>query len=266
MNSAADPLPAIAESDATGDTAILFDDIRQTLAVPVVNLIFRRLATFPQALPWCWQTLKPLYVDGTIDRQADALRESLVFPVGQAISHESLANADLSRDDLQTIRMILRSYERSNAMNLVAFSALLAKLKVKPVGVQGDMPKPLALSEMNKQTRSLALHLASIGGEDPIMPTMYRHLAHWPSYLLLISDLLTPMQEQQMLGAAIKAVVSDGHQRATRITGGLGQSDVKLDATVRAEVTQTIEAFLEGVIAKMIVVVGVIKKGMPRDD
>jgi hypothetical protein len=36
-----DPLPAVAESSATGETAEIFADIRATVGVRVVNLVSR---------------------------------------------------------------------------------------------------------------------------------------------------------------------------------------------------------------------------------
>jgi hypothetical protein len=54
-----DPVPAIAEAAATGETAEIFADIRRVLGVEVVNLIWRHLATFPDALPWAWRSLRP---------------------------------------------------------------------------------------------------------------------------------------------------------------------------------------------------------------
>jgi hypothetical protein len=50
----ADPFPAIAEAAATGTTAELFADIRATVGVRVVNLVWRHLATMDGALPWAW--------------------------------------------------------------------------------------------------------------------------------------------------------------------------------------------------------------------
>jgi len=50
----ADPFPAIAEASATGETADLFADIRATVGVRVVNLVWRHLATIDGALPWAW--------------------------------------------------------------------------------------------------------------------------------------------------------------------------------------------------------------------
>lgn len=61
-----DPVPAIAETSGTGVVAELFADIRGVLGVEVVNLIWRHLATIPNALPWAWGMLRPLYADGAI--------------------------------------------------------------------------------------------------------------------------------------------------------------------------------------------------------
>ncbi|MGB1006333.1 MAG: hypothetical protein ACPGVX_04115, partial [Thalassobaculaceae bacterium] len=63
---AADPIAAIPEAEATGDTAALFADIRATLGLPVVNLVWRHLATIPGGLPWTWDQVKPFYVSGAV--------------------------------------------------------------------------------------------------------------------------------------------------------------------------------------------------------
>ncbi len=57
---AADPIPAIREEDATGDVAAIFGDLRATLGIPLVNLIWRHLATIPGGLAWVWTLVKPL--------------------------------------------------------------------------------------------------------------------------------------------------------------------------------------------------------------
>ena len=46
-----DPFPAVAEAAAAGRTADLFTDIRATVGVRVVNLVWRHLATMDGALP-----------------------------------------------------------------------------------------------------------------------------------------------------------------------------------------------------------------------
>lgn len=71
-----DPVPAITEGEATGETAAIFVDIRQVFRVDVVDLIWRHLATIDGALPWAWSTLRPFYVDGSVGREATELRPS----------------------------------------------------------------------------------------------------------------------------------------------------------------------------------------------
>ena len=62
-----DPFPAVAEAEATGETATLFADIRATVGVRVVNLVWRHLATLDGSLPWAWGAVKPLYLSGMVD-------------------------------------------------------------------------------------------------------------------------------------------------------------------------------------------------------
>ena len=67
---ASDPIPAVVESDATGDIKNIFDDIKNVTGVDVVNLVWRRLATTQNALPYLWGVLRPLYESGFINHQA----------------------------------------------------------------------------------------------------------------------------------------------------------------------------------------------------
>ena len=94
-NTSADPVPSITEADATGNIAAIYTDIRATLGVPVVNLIWRHLAVFTEGLPWAWESLKPLYANGAIAAQAAALRVGLEVPVLPGLSGPVLAAAGL---------------------------------------------------------------------------------------------------------------------------------------------------------------------------
>ena len=86
-----DPVPAIAEASATGAVAEIFADIPTVLGVEVVNLIWRHLATIPDALPWAWGMLRPLYADGTIRAEAQALHTRIALPHLPPFPHDLLA-------------------------------------------------------------------------------------------------------------------------------------------------------------------------------
>ena len=46
-----DPVTAVDEATATGETAEIFADIRQTMAIPLVTSIWRGLASIDDSLP-----------------------------------------------------------------------------------------------------------------------------------------------------------------------------------------------------------------------
>jgi hypothetical protein len=80
-----DPVPAVAEAAARGETAAIFAEIRAVLGVGVVNLIWRHLATIPGALPWAWGLLRPRYADGTLAAVAAGLPGRLRLPAVPAM-------------------------------------------------------------------------------------------------------------------------------------------------------------------------------------
>ena len=109
-----DPVPAVIEAAATGETAEIFADIRRVLGVEVVNLIWRHLATIPGTLPCVWGMLRPLYLDGAVATEAAALHDDLELPRLPPFPPELLAAVDLVGGDLATIRNILAAYHRTN--------------------------------------------------------------------------------------------------------------------------------------------------------
>ena len=75
----AESVPSVLESDAKGDIADIYADIRNVLGTSVVNLIWRNLATMPGALEWTWSTVRPLY-RGDAPLHAEAVRRTIALP------------------------------------------------------------------------------------------------------------------------------------------------------------------------------------------
>jgi hypothetical protein len=279
-NTSGDPVATITEADAVGmggQVAEIYADIRATLGVPVVNLIWRHLAVFPGALPWAWQSLKPLYASGEVVTHAEALRSGLAVPALAGLSRPALAAAGLGGDDLTRITMILRSYERSNAMNIIALGALLARLEGRAPEdgdaaspprdedpIVGEMPTLLTLDAMAAHVRALVEDLNRIGGRDEILASMYRHLAHWPAYLALVHTLIAPFAAEGRLEPLIQGVIAEGRHRAARITAGLATPEQTLETSVQADMRAALSLFIDGPIGKMITIVPLIRQAMPR--
>jgi len=179
-----DPVPAISEDDATDEVAELYADIRKTLGVPLVNLIWRNLATIPGALAWAWLSVKPLYETGQIQNEAQELIECQQLPVVPELPNAALRAVGVDARSEGAIRGILESYDRSNPLNLVALCALLAMLRNTPSdeaslpaarrprqALDVALPALVDLHEMSAETAELVRALNRLGtrGRDHIL-------------------------------------------------------------------------------------------------
>lgn len=218
-----DPVPAVRESDAVGSTAEIFADIRETLNVDVVNLVWRHLATIPGALDWVWASLKPLYQGPAILR-AGTVRENLMLPSTPALSNDVLSVAGIDDSALASIRRILDSYQHTNALALVCFSAFLVRFGTsapQQFSIPGDkregsgfmterarLPRLIPVAEMSPALARLVQELNEFGEDsDPdLLASMYRHLAHWPPYLALVRTLLVPFHSSGELKSVVARV------------------------------------------------------------
>lgn len=266
-----DPVPAIPERSAAGEIAAIFADIRQVLAVEVVNLIWRHLATIEGALPWAWSSLRPVYVDGTVAREAAALHAELDLPAIPKVPSEVFTTLGLQVDDLVAIRGILSAYNRTNAMAQIALCALMSRLNgdVESGVDDEDTPTPRApsdrwtdislpqlprLADLPNETAGLVTALNDFGTNRPrpILASMYRHLAHWPPYLGLIWALVAPLDADGRLRRWIADGQGQAQRHAMRVAGRLTAPlpDPKLAMAMRS----AIEPFAGDVIARMVVI------------
>ena len=269
-----DPVPAITEAAATGEIAEIFADIRGVLGVEVVNLIWRHLATIPRALPWAWGILRPLYIDGTIAAEAAALRGDLDLPWLPPFPPEVLAAVGLLDSDISKIRNVLAAYDRTNAMALIALSALLLRLDDEPPSRDAassrseesrepppaiPLPSLLDMADLAPATAELVLTLNRLGTRrgEPILASMYRHLAHWPAYLALAWAMIAPLDADGWLEQAIADAVAKARVRAARVATRLYAPPAEsLAPNIRATIRSALEPFTGDTIAKMVVICG----------
>ena len=276
-----DPVAAITEDEAFGETARIYRDIRESLGVPVVNLIWRHLATVPGALPWAWDSLKPLYVSGAITEAAVLLRASLRPDQNLVFSFSTLKSVSLSPDDLRSITVVLNSYERSNFLNLIALNALLAKIDGVEIRerdrlsqfatdekgvVHGEMPELLTLSNMEADVRDLVEELNQIGGRSDIMPSMYRHLAHWPQYLGLLHVLVKTIEAESGLESQIVNTIEEARTAAVQLLPQLANDVEPLTAASELEVRDALSRFIEGTLGKMTTIIQLVSAAMPSTE
>lgn len=249
-----DPFPAIAESAATGTTAELFADIRTTVGVRVVNLVWRHLATLDGALPWAWQAVKPLYIRGIADRAVVGFRRDMVVP----------QLGSLAGDEPASVDAVLASYDHSNTVNLFTLGALATWLRgdLASSGVPEEgarlpvpdvaLPKLASEEDIPAETWQRVLRLNRLGdrAEPLILASMYRHLAHAPAFLQRLEATLTPAAASGSLDQAIldnrRLAASRARLLARAISAERPGSATAIEAGV--------SAFVDHAIGKMVTI------------
>ena len=87
-----------------------------------------------------------------------------------------------------------------------------------------------------------------------VLASMYRHLAHWPSYLSFARLLLSPLDADGRLATAIQQAQRAAVVRADRLPVRLGGSAATPPPALAARISAAIEPFVSEVIVKMLVI------------
>jgi len=171
----------IPEAAASGAIARCYADIRHQLGVPLVNLIWRRLAAIG-ALESCWQRVKADLP--AISAQAAALHGR----ARQLVA--GLPASGWAPQGSGVLESILMSYERGNSINLAMVRRLLGAPLIRfddgrlPQAPNHVPPVP-AFATMPAALRGAIDQLAGVGpaGHTGIRPTLWVHLAELPGII-----------------------------------------------------------------------------------
>lgn len=185
-------LPEVPEADATGETADIYEDIRQCLQVSNVNLIYRYFATIDGALPWVWKILRPNFASGQV---AECARNSLSLYRFDFQCEDKLAVAPLTDVDREQISHTLDFYLKANPMNLFALELITKAVSLHGFDTESTQVPLLPITKIQeaanlRRFESVAHELMFYvsQGMESIRPTLIRQLAAWPHYVDSIAD------------------------------------------------------------------------------
>jgi hypothetical protein len=266
----ADSIPAIAEGDATGEIAALYEDLRVTLGVPFVNLIWRHLATIPGGLAWTWTLTKPLYVSGELDRLSAEASALVSLPSLAHIPDYVWDSAAIDHDARRTIMAMIESYNHANGVNFLALLTALSVLRDGRPVVPGDQPVPAfprhpptiaelpplpGLSELPPHMRALVRRLDELGrlGSSDAVASLYRHLAHWPAFLSIAYVALEPLHRSHELAKAQEEVIAFGQVQCTGLVRMVNSDLPGLSPDAGKSVLRALDEFTRLMIGRMIV-------------
>ena len=287
-------LATVTEAEADGATAAIFADIRETMGVALVNLIWRHLAISPVALNWSWRSLKPLYASGAVPQAAWALRQTLKLPELPAFSEHDRRALGSSVNELGLIDAVLRTYERGNAQNLVALCALRLALRgpvidpgatgrqapgiATPADDRGAeradrvtevLPPLPAMAELSDAIRADIESLCEVwvpAQHRGMIPSVFRHLAHWPVLLAIYRAKLhaQPPTSGAVADLAV-AAVDEATRHASALVAQLG-TPAALDPDTRKWLSAALDLFIDGMIGRGVVIVPAMRKILPRSE
>jgi hypothetical protein len=202
-------LSELAESDATGETRDVFEQIKTLSGVPMVALIYRHMATLPGVLEWAWQVLSPVMVTGRLQEVAWDIADAVTLPAVLPIPLIARQAAGISQDEDAAIANILDAFNRTNPVNAVALKYLERHLGApevalstssdaarswRPPAMLPALPPMLDVDEIERPALEIISWLSRRDGSRyaGIWPSLYRYLAREPTFLAFAAIILPP--------------------------------------------------------------------------
>lgn len=245
--------------DATAPAAVraVYDDIRQVLDTPVVNLVYRRLAgQGKEVLRQSWQLLRPAYLDGRIAHHAAPLASVVHEPA--SVPMPALPATLIP--ELPAARAVIATYNANNARNLIAFSALLGLTSgrtdwppLREAKSRADTPAVMSIPALPAfatlpDSLQHSIHRLNLfgdtGEEGAPVASLYVHLSHWPDMLAHIERLLRPLHED---GTLTRWRIETSDRAASAPL-----SDLRAPAALREALEPVLGALVRQTIPKMV--------------
>ncbi len=222
--SATQSLPELPEVDAPASIATIYEELKQLSGTPMVALIWRHLATYPDVLPVVWAALAPLFRAGLVQEAAWRAAETGVDAPPSKLTRARLSAIGLAPDDQSAFARVLDAYNRANPVNFVGVR-LLVRAMTRDVGgpppkhsawrapeAIGGLPAMVPIAKIGHGDRAMIDALSSDPALDRsrVVPSLYRHLTEWPGLIGAIHDDLAPRfksgEMARVIGAAGEAM------------------------------------------------------------
>jgi hypothetical protein len=195
MQLAADK-PDIMPDQASEEISPVYEDIQRTLRVPLVNLIFRTLANYPDYFTYMWNGLSPAFSTKAFEEKADNLRGKALLeelPEASGVDWENLGDMDTLRAFNDTIYYVLpKLLLVTTAFYKLGFDSLQGSSKPEEEKDSSRIPpgvakgtKKVQMVKPDEASASVKRLFASIKEthKHPLVSSYYRGLANWPDFL-----------------------------------------------------------------------------------
>jgi len=259
-------LPEIRQEDASAAVARIYSDIKRASGTPLVNLIYRHLATIPGGLEWVWGCIRMNWGYDGLLRAASAMpTANVTITLPTSLWHV----VGLSDSDLTGIRSLVAQYNLTNAANILGVTALAHVARNPGCCSNGvmldwmevpDGPPITAISSVPKldvlapDTRSLVYFVNGLGeeGQPTMVASLFRQLALWPSSLAVTAALLTPLAQSGELTRLRQETIRAAERIAGELISSPGVGFPPPPQAAREAMLRALDLFRTTLIAKML--------------
>lgn len=260
------PTP-VPEYEAEGEIERVYHEVRQSLRVSGVNLIFRTWAGYEKFLPAAWDALRPNVETTAFDQAGDAVRAEAVHQAESLTSPGSPAAEGWGESRAHQIRAALALYHYINPKLLVLVCAVRQALQGEPLAGAGGVlaepaPRgepaqlyPMEMEEQKPEDKAVRRLYKDIQKtlSLPAINSDYRTLALWPDYLSAAWQRLKPVCQSPAYTQASTQLREQAQALARQLPHPIALSlgrvkDLGEDADRVLETTRTFEHLLPGLI------------------
>jgi len=199
-------LAELPESDAAGDLARIYDEIRVLCAVPYVSSLQRHMATMPGCLEYYWGVCRPAFIDGAIQKMAWRRATAMPHEPFARLSSSAMRLLGVDAAGVRAIRTICETFIRVSPINLLFAGCIEHLISGGQPGGDGapraawtppamlDAATPMPpLDTLRADLRAVLMGLAMDLGGARFVPGLYQQMAPWPAYLAHAATLIAPL-------------------------------------------------------------------------
>jgi len=199
-------LPEIAEAQATGELARIYEEMRVYFAVPYVSTLQRHVATMPGCLEWMWAALRPGFVSGEMPETAWRLAGQIDLDPLPQLTDSAIRLLGVDADGLETLNNVCDMYARVSPCNLMFSDCArllltgadgegkgAGKADWTPPAMVPELPPMPAMKSLGPDCAAVLMQLGSGLGGQVMVPGLYRYFAIWPAYLAHVATELAPL-------------------------------------------------------------------------
>lgn len=247
---------------ASPEVARLYEDIRDTLRVPIVNFLFRVLANRPEYLEHTWSALRPGLRTELFEGAADTLRQAALAGEPASLpergSWSEWPDGTRLRRFTETIHYVLpKLLLIATAMRqgrLRPSAEALASAAIEPG--PHETSESIEMLDPARATGKVECLFARIRERHghPGVASYFRALGHWPDFLAAAWQRLEPRVQTQDWRADREDLVRRAEDEVRRLFDEAPEID-RADEDIRAAVT----LFQEHLVPDLLLDVGLVR-------